>query len=48
MPSMRSTQQALDLQHLYVVCHGDGPITPLAEGISSLPLQSLASLTASV
>lgn len=47
-PSMRSAQQALDLQHLYVVCHGDGPITPLAEGISSLPLQSLASLTATV
>ena len=43
-PSMRSALQALDLQHLYVVCHGDGPVTPLAEGISALPLQSLGRL----
>ncbi|MDZ7812354.1 MAG: ATP-binding protein [Ideonella sp.] len=43
-PSMRSALKALDLQHLYVVCHGDGPVTPLAEGISALPLQSLGRL----
>ena len=42
-PSMRSAQQALGLAHLYVVCHGDGPLTPIAEGISALPLQTLVS-----
>jgi uncharacterized protein len=42
--SMRSAQQALGLAHLYVVCHGDGPLAPLADGISTLPLQSLADL----
>jgi uncharacterized protein len=41
-PSMRSAQQALGLAHLYVVCHGDGPVTPMADGISALPLQTLA------
>lgn len=43
-PSMRSAQEALALDHLYVVCHGDGPVQPLSEGISALPLQALASL----
>ncbi|MBK9348205.1 MAG: ATP-binding protein [Burkholderiales bacterium] len=43
-PSMRSAQEALGLAHLYVVCHGDGPVTPLAEGISAVPLQTLGSL----
>lgn len=43
-PSMRSAQHALGLTHLYVVCHGDGPLAPLADGISTLPLQSLAAL----
>ena len=46
-PSMRSAQQALDLEHLYVVCHGDGQVVPLAEGISSVPLQALANLNLS-
>ena len=41
---MRSAQQALDLEHLYVVCHGDGQVVPLAEGISSVPIQALTSL----
>lgn len=36
--SMRAAQQALELDHLYVVCHADGPAWPLAEGISALPL----------
>lgn len=40
-PSMRAAQQALGLDHLYVVCHSDAPITPLAEGISAVPLQRL-------
>jgi predicted AAA+ superfamily ATPase len=43
-PSMRSAQEALGLAHLYVVCHGDGRVTPLAEGISAVPLQTLGSL----
>ena len=43
-PSMRSAQEALGLAHLYVICHGDGPVTPLAEGISAVPLQTLGSL----
>lgn len=45
-PSMRSAQQALGLTHLYVLCHGDGPIAPLADGISALPLQKLSTLHA--
>jgi predicted AAA+ superfamily ATPase len=43
-PSMRSAHKALGLDHLYVVCHGEGSITPLSEGISALPLQSLGQL----
>ena len=43
-PSMRSAQEALGLDHLYVVCHGDGTVQALAEGISAVPLQALASL----
>lgn len=43
-PSMRSAQEALGLDHLYVVCHGDGPVTPLTDGISAVPLQALAGL----
>ena len=42
LPSMRSAHQALELEHLCVVCHGDGQVAPLAEGISAVPLQSLA------
>ncbi len=43
-PSMRSAQEALDLEHLYVVCHGEGDIWPLAEGISAVPLGALQRL----
>ncbi len=43
-PSMRSAQLALELDHLYVVCHGEGEAWPLAEGISALPLGSLQQL----
>jgi uncharacterized protein len=42
--SMRSAQEALGLDHLYVICHGHGPVMPLAAGISAVPLQALASL----
>jgi predicted AAA+ superfamily ATPase len=43
-PSMRSAQETLKLDHLYVVCHGDGSVTPLTDGISTVPLQAFASL----
>ncbi len=46
-PSMRSPQEALGLDHLYVVCHdedeGEGEAWPLAHGISALPLNALYS-----
>lgn len=46
-PSMRSAQDALDLEHLYVICHGaaEAKPWPLAQGISALPLQALQGLT---
>lgn len=40
---MRSAREALQLNHLYVVCHGDGPPWPLAEGITALPAMNLVS-----
>ncbi len=42
-PSMRSAQEALGLDHLYVVCHGEGEIWPLAQGISAIPMNALHS-----
>ncbi len=45
-PSMRAAQAALQLDHLYVVCHGnaaDAP-WPLTDGISALPLPALGRL----
>ena len=41
--SMRSSQQVLELDHLYVVCHGEGEPWPLAEGITAVPASCLAS-----
>jgi len=40
------TRRALGLEHLYVVCHGDGEdkFCPLAQGISAVPLQALVSI----
>ena len=43
-PSMRAAQEALGLEHLYVVCHGEGNAWPLTEGISAVPLNALGSL----
>jgi predicted AAA+ superfamily ATPase len=45
-PSMRSAQEALGLEHLYVVCHSEDRDTPwpLAQGISALPLQALGNM----
>jgi predicted AAA+ superfamily ATPase len=42
--SMRSSYEALGLDHLYVVCHGEGEPWPLAEGISAVPASCLASV----
>ena len=41
-PSMRSSSEVLGLDHLYVVCHGEGEPWPLAEGISAVPAMCLA------
>lgn len=43
-PSMRAAQQALELEHLYVVCHGEGNAWPLTDGISAVPLNALGTL----
>ncbi|AGX87629.1 ATP-binding protein [Candidatus Symbiobacter mobilis] len=43
-PSMRSAQETLGLDHLFVVCHGNGPPWPLAPGITALPLYALGEL----
>ena len=45
-PSMRAAQEALELDHLYVVCHAEGKDKPwpLAQGISALPLQALGGM----
>jgi predicted AAA+ superfamily ATPase len=40
-PSMRSAIAALELDHLYVVCSGEGAPWPLAERITALPLASI-------
>ncbi|OYU46749.1 MAG: hypothetical protein CFE44_00520 [Burkholderiales bacterium PBB4] len=46
-PSMRAAQAALELEHLYVVCHAAGKDKPwpLAQGISALPLQALDTMS---
>jgi predicted AAA+ superfamily ATPase len=43
-PSMRSALAALALDHLYVVCHGEGSPWALAEGISAMPMSALATM----
>ncbi len=42
-PSMRSAREALDLDWLWVVCHGEGDPWQLAEGITAVPALCLAS-----
>lgn len=44
--SMHSAREALGLDHLYVVCHGDGPVAPLSEGISAVPFGSIDTVLA--
>ena len=41
-PAMRSAREILGLQHLYVLCHGEGEPWPLAEGITAVPALCLA------
>lgn len=42
-PSMRTSREALGLDHLYVVCYGEGEPWPLAERITAVPAACLAS-----
>lgn len=42
-PSMRSAQDILGLDHLYVICHGEGVPWPLSQGITAVPAICLAS-----
>lgn len=41
-PSMRSAREVLELDHLYVICHGGGESWPLSEKISAVPLATLS------
>ena len=41
--SMRSSREILGLDHLYVMCHGEGEPWPLAEGVTAVPAACLAS-----
>jgi hypothetical protein len=40
-PSMRSAQEVLGLDNLFVICHGSGDPWPLAEGIIAVPAMCL-------
>ncbi len=40
--SMRSAKEALKLDHLYVMCHGDGEPWALSEGVTAVPSSCLA------
>lgn len=40
--SMRSAKETLALDHLYVLCHGEGDSWSLAEGITAIPATCLA------
>lgn len=42
-PSMRSACEILELDHLYVICHGVGEPWQMAEGITAVPAICLAS-----
>lgn len=41
--SMRSAKEALQLNHLYVVCHGEGESWPMSEGVTAIPAACLVS-----
>lgn len=39
--SMRSAKDALGLDHLYLMCHGEGEPWPLADGVTAVPVACL-------
>ena len=39
--AMRSAREVLELEQLYVICHGEGTPWPLSEGITALPAGSI-------
>ena len=41
--SMRSAKETLGLDHLYVMCHGEGKPWPLADGVTAVPAACLIS-----
>jgi len=41
--SMRSAHETLGLDHLYVMCHGEGDPWPLTEGMTAVPAANLVS-----
>ncbi len=43
---MRSARDALNLQHLYVICHGEGQPWPLSEGITAVPARNIDAVLA--
>jgi predicted AAA+ superfamily ATPase len=40
--SMRTSKESLGLDHLYVMCHGEGEPWPLSEGVTAVPAACLA------
>jgi predicted AAA+ superfamily ATPase len=42
--SMRSAKETLNLDHLYVMCHGQGEPWPLSEGITAVPAEYLSTM----
>lgn len=42
-PSMRSAREILELDQLYVICHGTGEPWPIADGITAVPAICMAS-----
>ena len=42
--SMRTAKEILRLDHLYVMCHGEGEPWPLAEGVTAVPANYLATM----
>jgi predicted AAA+ superfamily ATPase len=39
--AMRSARNVLGLEHIYVICHGEGSPWPLSEGITAVPAGSI-------
>lgn len=44
--AMRSARDVLNLQHLYVICHGEGQPWPLSEGITAVPARNIDAVLA--